>query len=116
MLALSLFLPLLLAFLFELLRQPLQQRLGLIAGHQLRQPRAAPIEQRCMQPPGCRDQLSLAQMLLVRPGQGGRRTGVGADHLNHHAILRGTPRCAFSKAGLTSARMQGLRLTRWLFD
>jgi len=74
------------------LLQPIQAGLQLIGGQQRRRGGTKQLRQRAMQPQRSRHQAGLQQQLPLGGRQGGRCAGVGADHLDHGAILTGSHR------------------------
>ena len=96
--------------------QLLEQWLRLIAGNERRSAHTKPALQGGVQPAGCCDQRGLAQQLLMSRRQAGRCAGVGADHLNHLAIVSARRSAKERKLPYSPANCLSLRPTRWLFD
>jgi hypothetical protein len=96
--------------------QLLKQWLRLIAGDQSRSTITSPALQGGVQTAGSCHQCGLAQQLLVSRRQAGRCAGVGADHLNHLAIVSARRSAEERKLPYSPANCLSLRPTRWLFD
>ena len=96
--------------------QLLQQRLRLVAGDQCGPAITNPAPHSGVQPAWCCHQRGLTEQLLLSRRQAGRCASVGADHLNHLAIVGARRSAEELKLLYSPANCLSLRPTRWLFD